>query len=148
MALKEKINNDLKEAMKAGDKVKLAAVRSLRAAILELEKSGKIDEITAEDEMKILTSAVKKRKESIEQFEKAGRSDLVEKESAELNVILSYLPKQLSPEEVVEKVREIAEEIGAKSKADFAKLMPIAIKKLKGQTDGKTVKDAVEQVLN
>lgn len=147
MGLKEKISGDLKNAMKSGDKVRLTAVRSLRAAILELEKSGKIDEITPEDEIKILTSSVKKRKESIEQFAKAGRTDLVEKESAELLIIQSYLPKQLTIEEVEEKVRQFASEIGASSKADFPKLMPLAIKKLKGQTDGKTVKEAVEKVL-
>lgn len=147
MGLKEKINNDLKDAMKSGEKLRLNAVRSIRAAILELEKSGKVDEITPDDELKILTSAVKKRKESIEQFEKAGRNELVEKETAELKVIQSYLPKQLTKDEVVEAVRNLAKEIGAATKADFAKLMPTAIQKLKGQTDGKTVKDAVEQIL-
>ncbi len=147
MGLKEKINDDLKSAMKSGDKVRLTAVRSLKAAILELEKSGKIEEITHEDEIKILTSSVKKRKESIEQFAKAGRTDLVEKESAELLIIQSYLPKQLTIEEVIEKVSQFASEIGASSKADFPKLMPLAINRLKGQTDGKTVKEAVERVL-
>lgn len=148
MGLKEKINEDLKAAMKTGNKVALNAVRSIRAAILELEKSGKISEIKPDDELKILTSAVKKRKESIEQFEKAGRSDLVEIEKAELEIIQKYLPKQLSYEEVIEKVKEYAAEIGANSKADFAKLMPLSIQRLKGQTDGKSVKSAVEQVLS
>ncbi|RMD51572.1 MAG: GatB/YqeY domain-containing protein [Ignavibacteria bacterium] len=148
MGLKEKINEDLKNAMKSGDKAKLTAIRSIRASILELEKSGKVDEIKPEHEIQLLTSAVKKRKESIEQFEKAGRNDLVEKEKAELEVIQSYLPKQLTPEEVLEEVKKLADELGASTKADFPKLMPAAIQKLKGQTDGKTVKEAVEKILS
>ena len=146
MSLKEKINNDLKEAMKSGDKVRLETIRSIRALILEYDKSGKKTEMTVEDEISMLNTALKKRKESVEQFEKGNRPELAEKEKAELKIILEYLPKQLTEEEVFEEVKKIALEINAVSKADFAKLMPLAAKSLKGKADGKIVKAAVEKL--
>lgn len=148
MSLKEKINDDLKTAMKSGDKIRLETVRSIRALILEHEKSGKEKELSPEDEISLLTTAAKKRKESIEQFRKGSREDLAVKEEKELAVIQEYLPKQLSKEEVCAEVEKIAKQIGASSKNDFPKLMPAAIKELKGQADGKTVKECVEQVLS
>jgi len=147
MNLKEKINNDLKDAMKAGDKIRLQTIRSIRALIIEFEKSGLKKVLDQEEEIKLLSSASKKRKESIEEFSKAGRVDLASNEEAELKIIMTYLPAQLSEEEVESRVKQLAEEIGAKSSADFAKLMPAAIKQLKGLADGKTVKQAVEKIL-
>jgi len=147
MNLKEKINNDLKDAMKAGDKIRLQTIRSIRALIIEFEKSGLKKILDQEEEIKLLSSAAKKRKESIEEFSKAGREDLASNEEAELKIIMTYLPAQLSEEEVESRVKQLAEEIGAKSSADFAKLMPAAIKQLKGLADGKTVKHAVEKIL-
>jgi len=147
MNLKEKINEDLKSAMKSGDKIKLETIRSIRALILEFEKSGANKELSPEDEIKILTSAVKKRKDSIEQFRNGGREELAQKEEKELNILLNYLPKQLSEEEIKMEVKKIAEAIGAKSKEDFSKLMPQAMKQLKGKADGKKVKEIVEQIL-
>jgi len=147
MNLKEKINNDLKDAMKAGDKIRLQTIRSIRALIIEFEKSGLKKVLDQEEEIKLLSSAAKKRKESIEEFSKAGREDLASNEEAELKIIMTYLPAQLSEEEVESRVKQLAEEIGAKSSADFAKLMPAAIKQLKGLADGKTVKQAVEKIL-
>ncbi len=148
MSLKEKINEDLKSAMKSGDKTRLSTVRSIRALILEFEKSGSGKEISADDEIKMLTSAAKKRKDSIEQYSKAGRNDLADREKAELEIINSYLPEQLSPEEVEKKVIELAGEIGASGKADFSKLMPLAIKSLKGKADGKVIKEMVDKALS
>jgi uncharacterized protein YqeY len=148
MSLKEKINEDLKSAMKSGDKIRLSTIRSIRAMILEFEKSGSGKEISPDDEIKMLTSAAKKRKDSIEQYTNAGRSDLADKEKEELEIINSYLPEQLDREEVEKKVKELALEIGAESKADFAKLMPLAIKTLKGQADGKVIKEMVDKVLS
>lgn len=147
MSLKEKINNDLKEAMKSGDKLRLETVRSIRALILEYEKSGAKTEMTAEDELNLLNSIAKKRKDSIEQFEKGNRPDLAEKEKAELSIILNYLPKQLTEEEVYDEIKKLAAELNAVSKADFAKLMPVAAKALKGKADGKLVKSIVEKIL-
>jgi uncharacterized protein YqeY len=147
MDLKEKINSDLKDALKAGDKVRLETVRSIRALILEFEKSGTDKEFNEEEEIKLLSSAAKKRRESIEEYSKAGREDLASIEEAELNVIKDYLPKQLTGEEIETEVKAIAGEIGASGKADFPKLMQASIKKLKGQADGKAIKAAVEKVL-
>ena len=148
MSLKEKINNDLKEAMKSGDKIRLATIRSLRALILDFEKSGVGREQTEEEEIALLTSAAKKRKESIEQFRKAGRDELAEKEEAELKIINEYLPKQLSDDELLEQISSLAEEIGAKEKSDFPKLMPLAAKTFKGKADGRKIKEIVDKILS
>lgn len=147
MNLKERINNDLKEAMKMQDKLTLNVVRSLRAAILEFEKSGASKELTSDIEISLLSSASKKRKEAIEQYEKAGRLDLAEIEKNELRIIQKYLPQQLSENEILLKIKELASEIGASSKADFGKLMPLAIKNLKGKADGNLIRKLVENVL-
>lgn len=148
MNLVEKINNDLKEAMKSGDKIRLETIRSIRALILEFQKSGSGKEFTDEEGIRILTAAAKKRKEAIEQFTNANRLDLAEKESAELKIIEEYLPKQLSKEEILEEVKKIANEVGAKDKNDFAKVMPVAAKNLKGKADGKIIREIVEKFLS
>ncbi len=147
MNLKEKINSDLKEAMKSGDKLRLETIRSIRALILEFEKSGSGKELSPEEEIKMLTTAAKRRKEALEQFKNAGREELAEKEEKELKIIEEYLPKQLSKEEIFEEIKRIAEEVGAKSKEDFPKLMPIAVKNLKGKAEGKVIKEIVESFL-
>ena len=147
MNLTEKINCDLKEAIKSGDKVKLQTVRSIRALLLEFEKSGSGKELNEEEEIKLLSTAAKKRREAIEEYKKANRDDLSSVEEAELNIIMSYLPKQLTKEEIISKVKMLADEVGAKFKQDFPKLMPLAIKELKGKADGKAIKEAVEKVL-
>lgn len=147
MSLKEKINNDLKDAMKSGDKTRLTVVRSIRALILEFEKSGIGKELTPEDELKMLTTAAKKRKDSIEQFRNASRNDLADVEEAELKILMDYLPKQMTEEEVKNEIVRLASEIGAKTKEDFPKLMPLAMKELKGKADGKVVKLIVENLL-
>ena len=148
MSLKEKINDDLKSAMKSKDKVRLTTIRSLRALILDFEKSGVGREQNSEEEIALLTSAAKKRKESIEQFKNAGRKDLVDKEELELNIINEYLPKQLSDEELINEISSLAKEIGAVEKSDFPKLMPQAIKKFKGKAEGKKIKEIVEKILS
>ena len=148
MNLKDKINNDLKEALKAKDKIRLNTIRSIRALILEFEKSGKVKTITKEVEINMLSIAAKKRKEAIEQYEKAGRTDLANNEKIELEIIQNYLPKQLTKEELIKGISDLAGQIGASGKADFAKLMPLAIKTFKGQADGKTIKEVVESILN
>ena len=147
MALREKINEDLKTAMKSGDKLRLETIRSIRALILEFEKSGSGKELNEEEEIKLLSSAAKKRKDSIEQYRNAGREDLAVKEENELAVIQEYLPKQLTQEEIQSEVKKIAEGIGAGTKDDFPKLMPQVMKALKGKADGKIVKSVVEHFL-
>ena len=147
MSLKEIINDDLKLAMKSKDKVRLSTIRSLRALILDFEKSGVGREQTTEEEISLLTGAAKKRKESIEQFRLAGRDELADKEESELSIINEYLPKQLSDEEILNEISLIAQEIGAKEKSDFPRLMPMAIKSLKGKADGRKIKEIVEKIL-
>ncbi len=147
MNLTEKINNDLKDAMKSNDSVRLQTIRSVRALILEFEKSGSGKKLDSEEEIKLLSSAAKKRKEAIEEYVKAGRQDLASIEESELKIIMAYLPKQLSMDEILEKVKSIAAQVGAVNKTDFAKLMPVAVKELKGMADGKAIKEVVEKVL-
>ena len=148
MNLKDKINEDLKVALKSGDKTRLLTIRSIRALILEFEKSGTAKEMTEEDELKLLNSAAKKRKDSIGQYRKANREDLAESEEKELKIIMEYLPEQMSNEEIKNKVEEIAGNIGAESKKDFGKLMSAAMQELKGKADGKIVRETVEKVLS
>lgn len=147
MNLTEKINNDLKEAMKSNDSLRLQTIRSIRALILEFEKSGSGKKLNEEEEIKLLSSAAKKRKEAIEEYKKAGREDLALNEEAELSIIMSYLPKQLTMDEIVDRVKQLASQLGAAAKTDFPKLMPLAVKELKGKADGKAIKEAVEKVL-
>lgn len=147
MILKDKINQDLKDAMKSGDKIRVSVVRSIRALILEFEKSGSAKELTPEDELKMLTTAAKKRKDSIEQFRNAGRNELAEREETELKVLMDYLPKQMDEVEIKNEIVRLATEIGAKSKEDFPKLMPLVMKELKGKADGKLIKLMVESYL-
>ena len=147
MALRDKINEDIKSAMKSGDKLRLETVRSIRALILEFEKSGTGKEFNSEEEIKLLSTAAKKRKDSVEQYRNAGREDLASKEEKELSIIREYLPKQLTEEDIYNEVKKIAESIGAAGKEDFPKLMPQVMKLLKGRADGKVVKNIVEHFL-
>ena len=147
MNLKDKINQDLKDSMKSGDKIRLSVVRSVRALILEFEKSGAAKELTPEEELKMLTTAAKKRKDSIEQFRNAGRTELADTEEAELKILMNYLPKQMEETEIKNEIIRLASEIGAKNKEDFPKLMPLVMKELKGKADGKLVKSIVENYL-
>ncbi|MCR4417949.1 MAG: GatB/YqeY domain-containing protein [Ignavibacteria bacterium] len=145
--LKEKINELMKEAMKSGDKVKLETLRSIRAAFIEFDKSGSGKELTEEEEIKIINSLVKKRKESIEIFEKANRTDLAEKEKQELEILMSFLPAQLSEEEISKKLDEIIQQLGAKDPKDFGKVMGVAMKEFKGRADGKLVQSLLKAKL-
>jgi uncharacterized protein len=147
MNLKDKINSDLKDAMKSGDKTRLSTIRSIRALILEFEKSGTGKEFTEEEEIKLLSSAAKKRRESIEEFTKAGREEMAAQEKAELDIIVEYLPKQLSVSELETEIKKLANEISASGKKDFAKLMPLAAKTFKGKAEGKLIKEIVEKIL-
>ncbi len=147
MTLTDRINDDLKVAMKSGDSIKLNTIRSIRAQIIEFNKRGTNSAITPEDELTILLSAAKKRREAIEMYEKAGRTDLSDQEKRELNIINEYLPKQMSIEDAGEIVKRIIVEAGALSVKDFGKVMPLAMKELKGKIDGKIVQEVVKQQL-
>jgi uncharacterized protein len=147
MALTEIINKDLKSAMKSGDSVKLNTIRSIRAQLIELSKRGSGTSITPEEETSVLLAAAKKRKEAIEMYEKGGRIDLAAQEKRELEIINTYLPKQLTREEVEEIVKKLIVTLGATASKDFSKVMPAAMKELKGKIDGKVVQEIVKQLL-
>ena len=141
MGLKDKITQDLTNAMKTGDKLKTETLRMLRAQILEFEKSGAGREMNADDDMKILLSSVKKRKDSIEMYEKANRKDLAEKEAKEIEIVQEYLPKQMSREEAEAVISKIIAEAGTK---ELGKIMPLVMKELKGKLDGKVINEIVK----
>ncbi|MBW7887041.1 MAG: GatB/YqeY domain-containing protein [Bacteroidetes bacterium] len=145
MTFSEKITEDLKSAMKSGDKKRLETIRMLRAQILEFEKKGLNRAMTDEDALQILTTAVKKRKESIEIYEKAGRIDLAEGEKQEVEIISEYLPKQMTREEAEAIITKIIGESVAK---EMSKIMPLAMKELKGKIDGKIINEIVKQKLS
>ncbi len=148
MGLKETLQEDLKNSMKSGDKVRTETLRLLRAQILEFEKSGVGREMNADDDMKILLSSVKKRKDSIEMYEKANRTDLVEKETKEIAIVQAYLPTQMSKEEAELIITKIVAESGATSSKDFGKVMPSIMKELKGKLDGKLINEIVKLKLS
>ncbi len=144
MTLSEKVNVDLKTAMKAGDKPRLETLRMLRAQIIEFEKRGLGRAMSEEDELSILMTANKKRKEAIEMYQSAGRKDLVDKETKELEIISEYLPKQVSQEDATAIIEKIIAQSGAASVKDLGKVMPLAMKELKGKIDSKVISDIVK----
>lgn len=147
MTLEQKVNEDMKAAMKAGEKEKLVALRSLRAAILEFQKSGTGDVLDQAAELKILKTAVKKRKDSIEMYEKGGRADLLAQEQLELAVIEQYLPAMMNDEQIKSKISEIINNVGAKSMADMGKVMGVAMKEFQGKADGGAVNRIAKELL-
>jgi uncharacterized protein YqeY len=147
MTLKEKISKEMKEAMKSGEKFRLETLRTLLAPLIEFEKRGSGLPMTPQDEMAVLTGAAKRRRESIEQFAKGGRQDLVDQETRELAIIQEYLPKQMSEEEIASLIRRVMGETLAASAADFGKVMPAVMKEAKGKADGKIVQEMVKKLL-
>ena len=149
MSLKEQIASDLTRAMKAGAKLRLETLRTLRAALMEkeIEKRGSGKEMSEDDELGVLTTAAKKRRESIDQFRKGGRMDLVEQEEQELKIIQEYLPQQLTAPELEEIIRNAIIASGASSSSDFGKVMPAVMKQVKGKADGRAVQELVKKAL-
>jgi len=147
MSLKDKINEDLKNAMKAQDAFRTETIRSIRAEILKMDKSGLGREMNEEEELQLLNKQAKMRKESIEMFKNAGREDLVNKETRQLEIINEYLPKQLSQDEVVIIIDRILKESGAESPKDIGKVMGPVMKELKGKFDGKIIQEIVKSRL-
>ncbi len=146
MSLKEKIAEDLKEAMRGKDILRVNTLRMIIAAIKNYEVE-KMKQASDDDVMVVLTKEAKRRKEAIEEYEKYGRSDLAEKEKRELEIIESYLPKQLTEEEIREIVMKTIEEVGATSIRDLGKVMGAVMLKLKGKADGKLVNNIVREML-
>ena len=149
MSLAEKINNDIKQAMLAKDKRKLEALRAIKAGLL-LVKTGKdksSGEIPETVEMQLLQKLVKQRKESAEIYRQQNRDDLAEEELYQAGIIETYLPKQMSDEEIAAIVKVIVEETGAESMKDMGKVMGAAAKKLAGKADNKKISMIVKSIL-
>jgi uncharacterized protein YqeY len=147
MTLKDRINDDMKAAMKAKEAERLGTIRLLNAAI----KQKEVDErVTLDDAgvVGILDKMLKQRKDSIEAFEKAGRADLADKEKAEVAVLQAYLPARLSADEVAAEVKAIVAEVGAKGPGDMGKVMGAAKQRLAGKADMGQVSAAVKAALN
>ena len=146
MSLKETLNNDIKTAMKAKDKETLAVLRMIKTAVQAAEIDKK-EELNAEEELTILAREAKQRRESLAEFVKAGRDELVAKTEAEIEIVERYLPKQLSVEEVKEVIATVAEKIGATTQKEFGKLMGAVMQELKGKADGNVIKEQVKDHL-
>ncbi len=146
MGLRERIDADTKDALKSGAKDKLSTLRMLNAAL----KNKQIDKrrpLTEEEIIETVRSLIKQRRDSIEQFEKGGRKDLVDKEAAEVAVLEVYLPQQLSREELETMVRDTVAQTGASGAKDMGKVMKALIPRVGGRADGKLVSELVKNVL-
>ncbi len=148
MALEQKIQQDIMAAMKAHDNVRTNAVRAIKSAILlaKTAEGGK-KELEDADIIKLIQKLLKQRKEAAEQYVAAGRQELADNELAEAKVLEEYVPKQLTPEEIEARVREIIAQTGATSPADMGKVMGVASKQLAGLADGRTLSTIVRQLL-
>ena len=146
MGLREKIETDTKEALKSGAKDKLSTLRMLNAAL----KNKQIDKrrpLTEEEVFETVRSLIKQRKDSIEQFAKGGRQDLVDKETAEVAVLEVYLPQQMSREELEVMVRDAVAQTGAQGARDMGKVMKALIPMVGGRADGKLISELVKNAL-
>ena len=148
MALEQQIQKDIMAAMKAHDNVRTNAVRAIKSAILlaKTAEGGK-KELEDADIIKLIQKLLKQRKEAAEQYVAAGRQELADNELAEAKVLEEYVPKQLTPEEIEARVREIIAQTGAASPADMGKVMGVASKQLAGLADGRTLSTIVRQLL-
>jgi len=151
MELTEKIQADLKEALKAGEKTRVSTLRFLLSAIHNKEIALSLPKgqgLKDEEVLGILQTQIKQRKESIMFFKQGNRDDLVAKEQAELDILSKYLPQQLSEEEVKKIITEAAGEVGAKGLADFGKVMGAVMPRLRGKTEGDVVAGLVKEHLS
>lgn len=147
MSLEQKIAQDLKEAMRAKDKVALRGIRAIKAALLLAQTDGSHAEMTEDKEIKLLQKLVKQRKDSLEIYEKQNREDLAQTEKEEISIIEKYLPKQMDAAELEAFIKDIIAKTGAASMKDMGKVMGMASKQLAGKADGKTISGVVKQLL-
>ena len=145
-ALKQKLTDDLKQAMRDGDKVKLSVIRLVMAAIknAEIARQTTLDDA---DILGIIAKEARQRRESVEAFRQGNRQDLVAQEEAELTLLQGYLPQQISREEIMAEARRVIEEVGAQGPGDKGKVMPKLISQLKGKADGREINAVVTELL-
>jgi hypothetical protein len=156
MGLKEQLSEDLKDAMRSGDAVRRDVLRSLLTAVSNAE----IARVNVKDEsatreglddpgvLDVIQKQAKQRRESIEEYGKAAREDLADRERAELAILMAYLPAQLGRDEIAEEVRRVIAETGASGPRDKGKVMPAVIARLKGRADGRAINDVVTELLS
>ncbi len=148
MSIKEQLTADMKEAMKAHDKDRLAVIRLARGAVRQAEIDGGHTELDDEGVIGVLSKEVKMRRDSLEEFQKGGREDLVAKTQAEIDVLMHYLPAQLSEDEVKKLVADAVAQTGAQTQKDMGKVMGLLMPKVKGRADGKMVNTLVRSMLH
>ncbi|HYM16296.1 MAG TPA: GatB/YqeY domain-containing protein [Dehalococcoidia bacterium] len=156
MGLKEQLSEDLKAAMRANDEHRRNTLRGLLTAISNTEiarvnvkaESASRQALSDADILDVVQKQAKQRRESIEEFRKAGRADLVDREERELAILSAYLPQQLSRDEIASAVRQVIAEVGASGSGDKAKVMPVAIARLKGRADGRAINEVVTELLS
>ncbi|MDF0727222.1 GatB/YqeY domain-containing protein [Cytobacillus sp. S13-E01] len=148
MNLLERLNNDIKQAMKNREKDKLTTMRMMKSSLQnEAIKLG-TSELSEEQELTVLSRELKQRKDSLLEFESAGRQDLVDKIHSEIEIVEVYMPEQLNEEEITKIVKQTIEEVNASSKADMGKVMGALMPKVKGKADGSLVNKIVQQQLS
>ncbi len=146
MSLLKKISDDMKAAMKKRDKLRVSALRMLISQIQNINKLSAI-ELTPEQELAEVIKAAKKRRESIEIYQKSDRTDLLEKEQLELKIISEYLPEQMSDKDINKVISDVVERLSATSMKDMGRVMAESMKELKGKADGKKVQQLVSSKL-
>lgn len=149
MSLQEQLVNDMKEAMKSGDSVKVSTIRMLKAAIKnkEIEKGGTSYKLSDKETLEVIVTAIKQRKDSIEQFTKGHRLDLAEKEKKELEILQAYMPPQMSDEDVKAEVKKAIAETSASSQKDMGKVMKVLMPRIAGRADGAVVNRIVRELI-
>jgi len=147
MDLNKQLTDDLKAAMKSGDKMAMETIRGLKSMLREKEIELKGD-LTDEDQMQVLSTAAKRRRESIESYREGGREDLADQEQAELRIIEKYLPEQLSEDDLRSLVEETIADTGAKTMQDMGKVMGTIMPKVRGKADGSVVQQIVREKLS
>ena len=146
MGLKDQLTADMKEAMRNKDKVALTTIRMLKASI-QNEEIAQGHDLSAEEELTVLSREVKQRRDSLAEFEKAGRDDLCDQLKEEIAVVQRYMPEQLSYDELFAIVKEVIQEVGASQMSDFGKVMGAVMPKVKGKADGNEVNAIVKEQL-
>ncbi|AEB73272.1 GatB/YqeY domain-containing protein [Lentilactobacillus buchneri] len=147
MSVYDKLLSDMKDAMKARDKVRLGVIRGIKAQVMNAKVADGNHDLTEDQINDIIMKEIKQQKESLEEFQKADRKDLAEEQEAKLKIAEEYAPEQLSEAEVEKIVQETISQVGAESMADFGKVMGAIMPKVKGQADGSVINKLVKQQL-
>jgi uncharacterized protein YqeY len=147
MKLAEQITNDLHQAIKNKDELRISCLRMLKAAIVNKEVEKGREQLKDEDIQALISSSIRKSKESIEEFRKGNREDLISKEEGEIKILLNYLPDQLTPPEIEKILKEVIAELSASGPKDLGKVMKTAMARMGGKVQGKEVNEIAKRLL-